>query len=57
MSIHGRIRPEPTVAYVEHAPGTLPARHCTAIRQSDEVMCPRCGLRWELRENRPECPL
>lgn len=30
---------------------------CRAIRQSDEVYCPNCGLRWSLNEDRPECPL
>lgn len=29
---------------------------CGAVRQSDEAMCPRCGLRWSLDEDRPECP-
>lgn len=29
---------------------------CRAIRQSDEVYCPDCGLRWSLNEARPECP-
>lgn len=29
---------------------------CRAIRQSDEVYCPDCALRWGLGEDRPECP-
>jgi hypothetical protein len=31
-------------------------RNCRAIRQSDEVYCPDCSLRWSLNEDRPECP-
>ncbi len=29
---------------------------CPARRESDEVVCPICGLRWSLAEDRPECP-
>lgn len=30
--------------------------NCPARREGDEVMCPTCGLRWSLSDDRPECP-
>lgn len=41
---------------MERSYGRMPAPSCRAIRQSDEVYCPRCSLRWALNEDRPECP-
>ncbi len=61
-----RPSPQPTVADLlldmERAvvsaggPVRAVAPSCRAIRQSDEVYCPGCGLRWTLGDDRPECP-
>lgn len=29
---------------------------CLDMRQSDEIVCTSCGLRWGTEEDRPECP-
>lgn len=55
--------PEPTITDalldLSRALRAQPPVPCRAIRQSDEVYCPRrgCGLRWALDEDRPECPM
>ena len=32
------------------------SNECQIVSQGDELMCPICGLRWDAREDRPDCP-
>lgn len=44
--------------YVPHAGSVVSSRPltCGHRQEGDEHMCPGCGLRWDLREDRPPCP-
>lgn len=45
------------------APSVPPSRQidttslpCPSRREGDQIVCPRCMLRWDVSESRPECP-
>lgn len=33
-----------------------PAPNCGQVQESDEYVCPACRIRWDTREERPDCP-
>jgi hypothetical protein len=33
-----------------------PVANCGQVQESDEYVCPGCRMRWDVREDRPDCP-